>query len=109
MTSHSPEWTLYQVSYQGRNTQNVFSFKFVGSRKQSKAGMLFGFNKISVIWNQQKDSATFIPKYSISCLKEKDQKQLNITKMEVFLKTNCLVQISYKSNYKQESYWRLKI
>ena len=42
-------------------------------------------------------------------LKEKDQKQLNLTKMKVFLKPNCLVQISCKSDYKQESYWRLKI
>ena len=42
-------------------------------------------------------------------LKEKDQKQFNRNQNELFLKPNCLVQISCKSDYKQESYWRLKI
>ena len=42
-------------------------------------------------------------------LKEKDQKQLTVTRMKVFLKPNCLVQISCKSDYKQESYWIMKI
>ena len=40
--------------------------------------------------------------------KEKVQKQYNLTKMKVFLKQNFLVKISCKSDYKQESYWRLK-
>ena len=42
-------------------------------------------------------------------LKEKDQKQLNLTKIKIFLKPICLVQILCKSDYKQESYWRLNI
>ena len=37
-------------------------------------------------------------------LKEKDWKQLNLTKVNLFLKPNCLVQIPCKSDYKQESY-----
>ena len=37
-------------------------------------------------------------------LKEKDRNQLNRNQNEVFLKPNCLVQISCKSDYKQESY-----
>ena len=42
-------------------------------------------------------------------LKEKDQKQLNLSKMKVFLKPNRLVQVSCKSDCKQECCWRLKI
>ena len=41
-------------------------------------------------------------------LKEKDQKQENRNQNESVSKTK-LVQISCKSDYKQESYWRLKI
>ena len=37
-------------------------------------------------------------------LKENDQKQLNRDEMKVFLRPNCLVQISCKSDFKQESY-----
>ena len=40
----------------------------------------------------------------IKCKRVKDKKQLNLTKMKVFLKPNCLVQISCKSDYKQASY-----
>ena len=50
---------------------------------------------------------TFV--FTICFLKEKDQKQINRYQIEVFLKQNCLVQISCKSDYKQESYWRLKL
>ena len=32
-----------------------------------------------------------------------------VTKMKVFLKPNSLVKISCKSDYEQESYWRLKV
>ena len=42
-------------------------------------------------------------------LKEKDRNKLNRNQNEVFLKPNCLVQISCKSDHKFESYWRLKI
>ena len=37
-------------------------------------------------------------------LKEKARKQLSLIKLKVFLKPNCLVQISCKSDDQQESY-----
>ena len=42
-------------------------------------------------------------------LKENDQKQLNRSQIERVSKTKLLSEISCKSDYKQESYWRLKI
>ena len=42
-------------------------------------------------------------------LKEKDRKQLKRNQNEPISKPSSFVQISCKSDYKQESYWRLNI
>ena len=38
----------------------------------------------------------------------KDRKQWNRYQIKVFLKPNCLAQISYKSDNKQASYWKFR-